>query len=85
MYRFLDKRFYQAAVVEMDLHDFACGHIGLTAVDNVAELKRRPAPALAELEELGFLVGAEAKEALSESGHWGVAHSAAGGSGERGA
>ncbi len=58
MYRFLDKRFYpphQPPTVEMDLIDFACGHIGLTRVDNVAELKRRLAPAVQELEAIGFI------------------------------
>src|SRR5262249_30355895 len=47
MYRFLDKRFYprhQPPVVEMDLQDFACGHIGLSRRDNLAHLKRRPPP-----------------------------------------
>ena len=77
MYRFLDKRFYQTAQVEMDLRDFACGHIGLTAVDNVAELKRRLAPALAELEEIGFLARVEAQERYKKVGTGGVAHSAA--------
>lgn len=65
MYRFLDKRFYpphQPPVVEMDLRDFACGHVGLAAVENVAELKRRLAPAIAELEEIGFLARAEPHE-----------------------
>jgi Replication initiator protein A len=62
MYRFLDKRFYpryQPPVVDMDLQDFACGHIGLTQVNNVAELKRRLAPAIAELEEIGFIAPAD--------------------------
>jgi hypothetical protein len=65
MYRFLDKRFYpphQPPVVEMDLIDFACGHIGLSRVDNVAELKRRLAPAIAELEGIGFVAKAGAAE-----------------------
>jgi hypothetical protein len=68
MYRFLDKRFYQSAQVEMDLRDFACGHIGLTAVDNIAELKRRLAPALDELEAIGFLARAEAEERYHKVG-----------------
>lgn len=65
MYRFLDKRFYPPLApppVEMDLHDFAFGHIGLTRIDNVAELKRRLAPAIAELEEIGFIAPAPAAE-----------------------
>jgi hypothetical protein len=55
MYRFLDKRFYNTDVVSLDLIEFACGHIGLTDAGNVALLKRRLAPALTELEEVGFL------------------------------
>jgi hypothetical protein len=55
MYRFLDKRFYNSDSVAMDLIEFACGHVGLTESDNVAILKRRLAPAIAELEEIGFL------------------------------
>jgi hypothetical protein len=65
MYRFLDKRFYpphQPPVVEMDLYDFACGHVGLARVANVAELKRRLAPAVAELEEIGFIAKADPAE-----------------------
>jgi hypothetical protein len=72
MYRFLDKRFYQSSTVEMDLHDFACGHIGLSPVSNVAELKRRLAPAIAELEQVGFLthVQTEQRYIKVRSGIW---------------
>jgi hypothetical protein len=62
IYRFLDKRFYprhEPPALEMDLQDFACGHIGLTQVSNVAELKRRLAPAIAELEAIGFIAPAK--------------------------
>ncbi len=55
LYRFLDKRFYNSPVVSMDLVELACGHVGLTDAGNVALLKRRLAPALAELEGIGFL------------------------------
>ena len=55
MYRFLDKRFYNNPRLSLDLMEFACGHIGLTESDNVAVLKRRLAPAIAELEAIGFL------------------------------
>ena len=55
MYRFLDKRFYNTPRLSLDLIEFACGHVGLTESDNVAILKRRLAPAIAELEEIGFL------------------------------
>jgi hypothetical protein len=77
MYRFLDKRFYpphQPPPVEMDLHDFACGHIGLSHVDNVAELKRRLAPAIAELEAIGFIAKVELAERYQKvkTGVWRV-------------
>jgi hypothetical protein len=55
LYRFLDKRFYNSPTVSLDLVELACGHVGLTEVDNVAILKRRLAPAVAELERIGFL------------------------------
>ena len=62
MYRFLDKRFYLTPTFEIDFRDFACGHLGVSPTPNVAELKRRVAPALAELEAIGFLKPASPKE-----------------------
>ncbi|MFO0877739.1 MAG: replication initiator protein A [Gemmataceae bacterium] len=55
MYRFLDKRFYTTPNLSIDLVEFACGHIGLTDAGNVAILKRRLAPAIEELERIGFI------------------------------
>src|SRR5260221_13754779 len=74
MYRFLDKRFYNSDTVSMDLIEFACGHIGLTESDNVAILKRRLAPAVAELEEVGFLARLDPKERYQKvkAGVWRV-------------
>lgn len=77
MYRFLDKRFYprhQPPAVEMDLLDFACGHIGLSRVDNIAELKRRLAPAVEELEAVGFIAcaGMEERYHKIKAGVWRV-------------
>jgi hypothetical protein len=74
MYRFLDKRFYTSATVAMDLVEFACGHIGLTDAGNVALLKRRLAPAIAELEQIGFLAPAEVAERFQKvkAGVWRV-------------
>ncbi len=74
MYRFLDKRFYNNPEVALDLTEFACGHIGLTEVDNVAILKRRLAPAIAELEEIGFLVPLPTEERFRKvkAGVWRV-------------
>ena len=62
MYRFLDKRFYLSPTVELDLREFAFGHLGVTVTPNVAELKRRIAPAIAELESVGFLEPAPAAD-----------------------
>ena len=62
MYRFLDKRFYLSPVVEIDLRDFAFGHLGITFTPNIAELKRRIAPAVAELESAGFLEPASTED-----------------------
>ena len=74
MYRFLDKRFYNTDSVAMDLIEFACGHVGLTESDNVAILKRRLAPAVAELEEIGFLARLEPAERYQKvkAGVWRV-------------
>lgn len=74
MYRFLDKRFYSTPQLSLDLVEFACGHVGLTECDNVAVLKRRLLPAIAELEEIGFLAPAEASERFTKvkAGVWRV-------------
>src|SRR5579884_4062844 len=74
MYRFLDKRFYNQAEVAMDLVEFACGHVGLTESHNVAILKRRLAPAIAELEGIGFLapLGQEERYEKVRPGVWRV-------------
>lgn len=74
MYRFLDKRFYNTSCLVMDLMEFACGHVGLTESDNVAILKRRLAPAIAELEEIGFLAPLPLEERFQkvQAGVWRV-------------
>jgi hypothetical protein len=74
MYRFLDKRFYTSPVLSMDLVEFACGHIGLTESDNVAVLKRRLSPAIAELESIRFIARAEPTERFRkvQTGVWRV-------------
>ena len=74
MYRFLDKRFYNAPKVSLDLVEFACGHVGLTECDNVAVLKRRLMPAILELEEAGFLAREAADERFTKvkAGVWRV-------------
>lgn len=55
VFRFLDKRFYRCDKIEFDLRTFACEHIGLSRSYKPTELKRRLRPALAELEQSGFL------------------------------
>ena len=74
MYRFLDKRFYNNDSVAMDLIEFTCGHVGLTESGNVAILKRRLAPAIAELEEIGFLTPLAPEERFQKvkAGVWRV-------------
>jgi hypothetical protein len=74
MYRFLDKRFYNTPRLSLDLVEFACGHVGLTESENVAILKRRLAPAIAELEDIGFLrpAGAEGRYQKVKAGVWRV-------------
>lgn len=54
-YRFLDKRFYRSRQFEMDLRVFACEHVGLARSYDIAQLRRKLAPALSELENIGFL------------------------------
>jgi hypothetical protein len=74
MYRFLDKRFYNCPQLSLDLVEFACGHVGLTDAGNVALLKRRLAPAIAELEEIGFIRKMDPRERYQKvkAGQWRV-------------
>jgi hypothetical protein len=55
MYRFLDKRFHFSSRLQFDLLHFAHEHIGLSRRYDVAQLKRRLASAVRELESAGFL------------------------------
>ena len=55
LYRFLDKRFYQRARWEFDLKEFAWEHAGLARGYDTANLKRKLRPAIAELEQKGYL------------------------------
>ncbi len=50
LYRFLDKRFYHSPSFEMDLRDLAINRVGLSATQNVAQLKRGLLKGIAELE-----------------------------------
>lgn len=72
MYRFLDKRFYNTPSLQLDLVEFACGHVGLADAGNVALLKRRLGPGLEELERIGFLAPAPAEGRFQKvkAGQW---------------
>jgi hypothetical protein len=50
MFRFLDRHFHKSPALEMDLRDFACGHIGLSERYDIGKLKSKLAPAIIELE-----------------------------------
>lgn len=55
IYRFLDKHFYFGSERRYDLARFAREHIGLSRNYDTAQLKRRLAPAIKELENAGYL------------------------------
>ncbi|MBD2212965.1 replication initiator protein A [Nostoc linckia FACHB-104] len=55
MYRFLDKRFYKRDSLELELSGFARDHLGLCGDYFGSKLKEKLRPAIAELEEKGFL------------------------------
>lgn len=74
MFRFLDKRFYRSDRIEFDLRTLACEHIGLSRSYKPTELKRRLRPAIAELEQHGFLepIPEEHRYHRRARGHWQV-------------
>jgi len=74
MYRFLDKRFYNSSTVELDLKDFACGHMGLADPGDNGQLKYRLNSAIAELERIGFLApaGPQGRYKKIKKGIWRV-------------
>jgi hypothetical protein len=53
LYRFLDKRFFHRDRWEFDLKEFAWEHAGISRGYDVADLKRKLRPAIAELERRG--------------------------------
>jgi hypothetical protein len=55
LYRFLDKRFYLRGVWEFGLRELAFEHVGLSRNYTDSKIKEKLAPALAELESIGFL------------------------------
>lgn len=72
VFRFLDKRFYRCDRLEFDLRTLACEHIGLSRSYKPTELKRRLRPAIAELEQQGFLepMAEEDRYLQKARGHW---------------
>jgi plasmid replication initiation protein len=55
IYRFLDKRFYKYTSIKFDLNTFAFEHIGMSRNYPMAQVRVKLAPAIAELEGIGFL------------------------------
>jgi len=74
MYRFLDKKFHFKKTWRFKLPVFACEHIGLGRRYDAAQLKRRLNPAIAELEEAGYLLPLPPSERFQRlrRGHWEV-------------
>ncbi|RUL84941.1 replication initiator protein A [Tautonia sociabilis] len=72
VFRFLDKRFYRCNRLEFDLRTFACEHVGLSRSYKPTELKRRLRPAIAELEQNGFLEPMDdaGRYLRKARGHW---------------
>ena len=72
MYRFLDKRFWHKSQLEFDLRQFATEHIGLSRRYDNHEIKRKLAPALKELQSIGFLAHAAAADMIRKAapGKW---------------
>ena len=62
IYRFLDKRFHFTNELCFDLASFAYEHVGLSRHYDSAQLKRRLAPAIRELEQNGFLRPMDAEQ-----------------------
>mgnify|MGYP001195729057 CR=1 FL=1 len=55
LYRFLDKRFFRRRRWEFNMKELAWEHVGLARNYDVANLKRKLRPAIAELEQRAFL------------------------------
>lgn len=72
LYRFLDKRFYQRQRLEFELRPFCCDHIGLSKNYHTGELKRVLAPAIRELEAVGYIQAASTDERFirQAQGEW---------------
>ena len=75
LYRFLDKRFHHKRTWEFQLRDLAHEHIGLSRSYDTAQLKRKLCPAIAELEENGFVRSMDSADRFTriKQGVWQVA------------
>lgn len=80
LYRFLDKRFFHRTRWEFHLQELCWEHVGLARSYDVANLKRKLRPAIAELERHGFIRGAPDAERFRKvgSGDWRVVFERAG-------
>ena len=74
MYRFLGKRFHRDPDCTFDLRQFACRHIGIGVhYEGGTQIARKLRPAIAELEEAGFLEPLEEHERFLKKGReWSV-------------
>ena len=80
LYRFLDKRFFHRARWEFHLQELCWEHVGLARSYDIANLKRKLRPAIAELERHQFIREVpEAERFLkASSGEWRVVFERAG-------
>lgn len=69
LYRFLDKHFYDQAVLSFELRDLAIGHVGLSPTYTIPRIKEKMAPCLEELERVGFIEAAAKEQRYIKTGH----------------
>jgi hypothetical protein len=62
LYRLLDKRFFHRSRVEFDLVELAFDKLGVSRNYAIGNLKQKLAPAIAELEDMGFIRPAKKAE-----------------------
>jgi plasmid replication initiation protein len=72
LYRYADKKFYVRPDWTFDLRELAFAHVGLSRTYADAKIKEKLAPALAELEGIGFLRPMPTAERYAKigRGHW---------------
>ncbi|MFO1459291.1 MAG: replication initiator protein A [Verrucomicrobiota bacterium] len=74
LYRFLDKRFFHRSRWEFNLQELCWEHVGLARSYDTSNLKRKLRPAIAELEQRGFIrpVGDAERFRRVSCGEWRV-------------